>query len=161
MAEINHPMQPIVIAPDGVIRFAENPIISWLCREVTDLKKIAAWCAENNIDDRHQAQLAQLIGYSVSGWGGLSYVSEEDCAIADAKAAEFIYNNEETKVSNQGNNFTEMTIGEVASFPTLRIKLQKGDAIVEVAVEGFDKVLKTTGDLTVFTNAILCDGTNA
>lgn len=95
--EPSHPMQPIVTDKSGVIRFYENPIIGWLCREVTDLDKIAVWCDENGIDDKHQAQLAQLIGCSVSAWGGLSYVSEKDCAIADEKAAELIYSNEETK----------------------------------------------------------------
>ncbi|UTD55908.1 hypothetical protein [Halomonas sp. MS1] len=72
-----YPMQPVSIDSRGSIRFEENPIISHLAREVSNLNDIAIWCAVNEVDAKYQEQLAQLIGYSVSGYGELSYVSDE------------------------------------------------------------------------------------
>jgi hypothetical protein len=40
--------------------------------------------ARMNFDDEDRAQFAQLIGYSVSGYGDLSYASAESVAAADA-----------------------------------------------------------------------------
>ncbi|MEL7893460.1 hypothetical protein [Vreelandella neptunia] len=79
-----YPMQPIVTDQHGVYRFEENPIIGHLVRNVSDLNRIAAWCMENDIEQKYQEQLAQLIGYSVSGYGTLSYVSDESYERADS-----------------------------------------------------------------------------
>lgn len=46
----HHPMQPLFVDGDGVIRFRPNALVRFL--------------------------LEQLIGYSASGWGELSYVNE-------------------------------------------------------------------------------------
>lgn len=82
-----HPMQPIVIAKDGVIRFKENAILRWAVDTgKLDLNEIAVFCQTNGISDEDQMQLAQLIGYSVSGYGDLDYASEESVAAADAIA---------------------------------------------------------------------------
>lgn len=64
-----HPMQRI---ENG--RFVKNEIVEWLLDNGgLDLNDIA--CCPFSQEDREQ--FAQLIGYSVSGWGSLSYVSEE------------------------------------------------------------------------------------
>ena len=78
-----HPMQPIVMV-DGIKRFRSNAICRWLVDTGrANLNEIAL----KEFDDEDQAQFAQLIGYSVSGWGDLSYVDPEAVAIADRKRA--------------------------------------------------------------------------
>lgn len=72
MKTYRYPMQPVV---NG--RFESNPIVDWLCTEVSNMNDIAFYCAENDIDKKYQEQLAQLVGYSVGGYGTLSYVSDE------------------------------------------------------------------------------------
>lgn len=71
---MKHPMQKI---KDG--RFVKNDIVEYLLDNGgIDLNKIA--CMDFSDEDRQQ--FAQLIGYSVSGYGSLSYVSEESCGQA-------------------------------------------------------------------------------
>lgn len=70
-AKPKHPMQPIYLAKDKVVRFKENKIIVYLFNTgKLNLNEIA--CMDFPKED-HQ-QLAQLLGYSVSGFGDLSYV---------------------------------------------------------------------------------------
>ncbi|MCQ4311746.1 hypothetical protein NAV33_07530 [Pseudomonas stutzeri] len=86
--QAGHPMQPIEFDGKGVIRFREN-------RMVRHLLDFAAprGCGLNELarmdfsqDDR--MQLAQLIGYSVSGYGDLGYASDESVEAADQIAAD-------------------------------------------------------------------------
>lgn len=82
-----HPMQPVVWDGKGVIRFKENPIIRDLLEEGNlDLNEIAIRAAHQKYSEDDQMQLAQLIGYSVSGYSNLSYVSDENYEEADARA---------------------------------------------------------------------------
>lgn len=80
------PMQPVVKAADGTIRFKENKIISdmlELCQKHGfGLNEIAMGDYEK--DDR--SQLMQLIGYSVSGYGSLSCSRAKHLMRADEKA---------------------------------------------------------------------------
>ena len=80
------PMQPIVKAADGTIRFKQNQIISdmlELCQKHgLGLNEIAMRDYEK--DDR--SQLMQLIGYSVSGYGTLSCSRAKHVMRADEKA---------------------------------------------------------------------------
>jgi hypothetical protein len=79
-ADPPHPMQPVVLVPGGaggVARFKENAIVTFLYET-----SHARGCGMNqlmlmpfNREDREQ--FAQLIGYSVSGFAELSYVSDE------------------------------------------------------------------------------------
>lgn len=77
-----HPMQPIVMV-GKVARFKENKIVRMLLdtHPNMDLNKIA--CMSFSRADRNQ--LAQLIGYSVSGFGDLGYSFPSDVAEADAE----------------------------------------------------------------------------
>ena len=84
------PMQPICIASDGVIRFKQN-------RMVNDLYEFSQprgfglnEMARRDYTQEERMQFAQLIGYSVSGYGGLSYASLESAEKADAIAASLI-----------------------------------------------------------------------
>lgn len=87
---VGHPMQPIEFDGKGVVRFRENRIV----RHLLDFAKPRG-CGLNEIarmefsqDDR--MQLAQLIGYSVSGYGDLGYASDESVETADRIADELI-----------------------------------------------------------------------
>jgi hypothetical protein len=81
-----HPMQPLVM--DGnVVRFKANAIVRLLLDtgklNMNDLALI-----QFPAEDREQ--FAQLIGYSVSGYGELSYVSNESYARAQAAAKKLL-----------------------------------------------------------------------
>jgi hypothetical protein len=82
------PMQPIHMV-NGVIRFKANALVRRLLDHGTatgcDMNALALIDAP---DEDHQ-QFAQLIGYSVSGYGDLSYVTPEACERAD-RAAEHV-----------------------------------------------------------------------
>lgn len=76
----SHPMQPIVLV-DGVARFKQNAIVRYLLDNGgLDLNALAlvGFSQEDN------EQFAQLIGYSVSGFGDLSYARSETVGVADA-----------------------------------------------------------------------------
>jgi hypothetical protein len=80
-----HPMQQIVIADDGVIRFRANAAVRALLNAAREGRR----CNLNDLammelPPEDHMQLAQLIGYSVSGYGDLSYVSKKSLAAADA-----------------------------------------------------------------------------
>lgn len=84
------PMQPVVKAANGTIRFKQNQIISdmlELChKHGLGLNEIAMRDYEK--DDR--SQLMQLIGYSVSGYGDLSCSRAKHVMRADEKAESMI-----------------------------------------------------------------------
>jgi hypothetical protein len=68
-----HPVQPLVIK-NGVIRFKQNAIVDFLLEAGPfDMNMLARmpW----SVEDREQ--FAQLIGYSLSGYGELPYVTDE------------------------------------------------------------------------------------
>ena len=78
MSTIKLPNQPLCKDEGGVVRFLKNPIVEHLLDSGgLDLNYLAMWCFEHNIDKEYEAQFAQLIGYSLDGWGTLSYVSDE------------------------------------------------------------------------------------
>lgn len=73
-----YPIQPMELVND-VLRFEKNPIVEMLLDSGgIDMNMIAIWCIENSIDKKYKQQFAQLIGYSVSGYGTLSYVTDEN-----------------------------------------------------------------------------------
>lgn len=82
------PMQPIHLDSLGVARFAKNRIVDDLLEFASSrgfgLNEIAVG---DYSDDEHM-QMAQLIGYSVGGYGELSYVSDESFNSAHEKAKE-------------------------------------------------------------------------
>lgn len=79
--------QPIVVAKDRVIRFKENAICRWLVdSKRADLNQLATL----PFSDADRMQFAQLIGYSVSGFGDLSYADPAVVAEADRIAATLV-----------------------------------------------------------------------
>jgi hypothetical protein len=87
--EMKHPIQKLAEDDQGTIRFVENPIVRYLLDAGPfDMNHLAV--IFNNEAHREDAeQFAQLIGYSLSGFGELSYVSDEAYDSA-AEAAEDI-----------------------------------------------------------------------
>jgi len=69
-----HPIQPLVEDDQGVVRFKENKIVTYILdNSGIDLNQIAV--IDFSREDREQ--FAQLIGYSHSGASELSYMSNE------------------------------------------------------------------------------------
>lgn len=84
---MRHPIQPLAFDAHGVIRFTENKIVRNLLdrardKGIMDLNSIA--CEPYSQEDRQQ--FAQLIGYSLSGYGELSYVDDASFAVASEMA---------------------------------------------------------------------------
>jgi hypothetical protein len=69
-----HPIQPLMVGSDGCLRFKHNEIVRHLLDNgpfnMNDL-------AMMNFSQEDREQFAQLIGYSHSGSGDLSYVRDE------------------------------------------------------------------------------------
>lgn len=68
---MNHPIQPVEKGPNGVLRFKKNHIVNFLADNF-GLNKLAVM----DFPREDWEQLAQLIGYSLSGFGDLQYVRE-------------------------------------------------------------------------------------
>lgn len=78
-----HPMQPIVRDRGKVLRFKKNAIVRFLLDSGPhDLNSLAKLPFTS--EDREQ--FAQLLGYSVSGFGDLEYASRKTIEAADAAA---------------------------------------------------------------------------
>ncbi len=84
-----HPIQNIVTDAQGVERFEKNRLVQQLLDVATatgfGLNELHAFGFGLEDIDRDRRQLAQLIGYSVSGYGSLSYVRDQDFDAACAK----------------------------------------------------------------------------
>lgn len=84
-----HPMQPVVLGEDGVARFKINRIVrALLDTGKLNMNDIAV--LDFPLEDR--IQFVQLIGYSVSGAGDLSYMPADLIAEADCQAEGLIQN---------------------------------------------------------------------
>lgn len=89
-----HPMQPIVVDEKGVHRFKENEIVSYMLDEgakanifsVNTLAMHGLRTGTKPFSREDHEQLAQLIGYSVSGFCELSYTSDRVCEAALAES---------------------------------------------------------------------------
>jgi hypothetical protein len=79
--QLKHPVQPLV-DDDGITRFKRNAIVCFLLDAGPyDMNKLALM----PFSDEDREQFAQLIGYSLSGFGELSYVSDETYERAEAQ----------------------------------------------------------------------------
>jgi hypothetical protein len=80
------PMQPLVIDVHGTLRFKENSIVRKLLDYSTERGYGLNEMALERFDAEDHMQLAQLIGYSLAGYGELSYVTDESYSRAAAAA---------------------------------------------------------------------------
>lgn len=90
MSAVKHPMQPLQIDKDGVVRFKPNKLVRFLLDWASPKGMSLNDLALIPFDDEDRSQVAQLIGYSVSGWGDLSYSDHETVAEADRQAVELL-----------------------------------------------------------------------
>lgn len=75
----SHPIQPVALDSNGVIRFKANAIIRKLVDDkLIDLNEISCW----DIPQNDRSQFAQLMGYSLSGYGSLSFADDLTYAAA-------------------------------------------------------------------------------
>jgi hypothetical protein len=80
---MKHPMQPLVVDPSGTARFQENKLVRYLLDHGgMDMNHLAGL----EFSEADRTQFAQLIGYSLSGFHELPYVSDAD-ALAASRAA--------------------------------------------------------------------------
>lgn len=80
---MNHPIQPLITDERGTLRFKSNAIVRHLLDNGgIDLNELSLM--DFSVQDWDQ--FAQLIGYSLSGFGGLSYVSQDTYAVAERMA---------------------------------------------------------------------------
>ena len=76
-------MRDIVLAKDGVVRFKDNAVVRWL----VDNKKISLnELVQQTFPVEDQEEFWQMLGYSVSGFGDLSWVRPETVVEADRRA---------------------------------------------------------------------------
>jgi hypothetical protein len=82
-----NPMQPILKDSVGCLRFKTNEIV----RAVHEVAKAHKFglneIAMRNFTEDDQKQFAQLLGYSVSGYGDLPYVDKVSVECADQQVA--------------------------------------------------------------------------
>lgn len=78
---MKHPIQPLELDDNGIMRFKRNMIVEYLLK-FTDMNKLSLMPFSN--EDREQ--FAQLIGYSLSGFSELGYVSNETVEAAQLMA---------------------------------------------------------------------------
>lgn len=87
MNDENVPPIEIEIDKHNVVRFRRNKIVEFLLDAGPfDMNQLALM----SFSDRDREQFAMLIGYSVSGFGGLSYARPETVALADSEAERLI-----------------------------------------------------------------------
>ena len=88
--KLKHPIQPIADDGQGVLRFKDNPIVRRLLDEGPfDMNQLAMWAHNDpSITADDERQFAQLIGYSLSGFGSLSYCDDETYEAAARMAQE-------------------------------------------------------------------------
>lgn len=84
-ARCNLPIQPLYIDHRGVLRFRGNSLVRYILEAGgIDMNDLA--CLPFPVEDRRQ--FAQLIGYSLSGYGDLSYVDNATYESAERMRSE-------------------------------------------------------------------------
>lgn len=79
-------MRPIIKDSRGVVRFKANAIVNWIVSSGR-LNLNDIFLDGYSIEDIEE--FWQLMGYSVSGYGELSFIREKTAAVADAIAEKF------------------------------------------------------------------------
>lgn len=70
--QVGHPSQPVEVAADNIVRFKPNAIVKYMVENGPwDLDRLSTIGT-----GKDYSQLAQQLGYSVSGWGDLSIVND-------------------------------------------------------------------------------------
>lgn len=99
---MKNPIQPLTKDERGVLRFKRNILVDALLEHGRatgmDLNVLAArYNDDSHTDDWRQ--LAQLIGYSLSGFGELSYVDDHTYDAAAALAADPLLTEDKARIA--------------------------------------------------------------
>ena len=99
--ETKHPTQPLATDAHGVMRFKRNSIVQYLLEShpYCDMNMLA--CMEFSKDDRQQ--LAQLTGYSLSGYGDLPYVDDHAYEVARLMSIDYAITEEDAQITTLRN----------------------------------------------------------
>lgn len=134
---VQHPTQPLVTDSHGVRRFKENKIVSFLANG--RLNQLAAM----DFSDEDWEQLAKLIGYSLSGFGELSYVSDETFRRAQEQSELAAEIEPSTTVKEkQMNTETDTPISVLRS----RMEIMTSQARMDILERLFDGYCTHCGD---------------
>jgi hypothetical protein len=103
------------IDDNGTHRFKENKIVNYLLEKgglsLNDLAVVdgpEGDAYHGGFPREDWVQFAQLIGYSVSGWGGLSYVNDEDY-----EAAQSVHGDEDVTADAARVEFLSARLAEI------------------------------------------------
>lgn len=139
---MKHPMQPIVLV-DGVARFKENKIVSWLLDNGPfGMNAIAM----QKFDQDDRAQFAQLVGYSVAGAGDLSYMDDALIVKADDIVDKMFKHKEKKMKKNTHKTIHDNLPGTAVEL--IRAK-RKAAQYLQLLHEEFDHLMqkhRDTGD---------------
>lgn len=90
LSGMRQPRQPIGFGEDGAVRFKENAIVRLLLEESKrhgfGLNEIAGAVMTKKVPIGDAVQFWQLLGYSISGYGELSFVPKSEIEACDAIA---------------------------------------------------------------------------
>lgn len=75
---MKQPIQPLALDGKGTIRFQKNTLVNALLEHGTATGFGLNELARIEADPTDRMQLAQLIGYSLSGYGTLGYVTDDE-----------------------------------------------------------------------------------
>lgn len=89
--KLKHPLQPMFKDKNGTLRFKPNRIIEYLFEtRKLDLNELS----KMDFPDEDREQIAQLLGYSLNGFGELSYVTDDTYYAAEKIAEQIIADGE-------------------------------------------------------------------
>lgn len=89
MDKSEHPMQPLILDEDGIVRFKHNSVVRFLLDTSSfDMNKLWRMLGSGIFSIEDMEQFYQLIGYSVSGFGEMSHFRAETVSKADELADE-------------------------------------------------------------------------
>lgn len=108
---MKHPIQPLAHDENGVLRFKENTIV----RELLEFGQKNGFglneIAEKTFSREDWVQFAQLIGYSLSGFSELSYVSDDDYNTADRMSQDASTKEAEARIAELEETISELKKG--------------------------------------------------
>jgi hypothetical protein len=117
------PMQPMYRDDHGVVRFRANPLVRWLLDNGgKDLNDLALQADAQGWSDEDRQQFAQLIGYSLSGYSELHYVTDEAYARAERAA------DAPSSVQGKANELVRLKKELEDSQADIRAAAREGDA---------------------------------
>lgn len=106
-----HPIQPLYLTQDGVIRFKENGIV----RKLLDFGHSKGYGLNEIVRDpdttrEDLVQLYQLMGYSLSGYGELQAVTDADYNAASAMADDPTMDSQAARIAALEGALSELRI---------------------------------------------------